>query len=168
MSIEVVINSDTLIEGQQPVVLTQPQAIKGLGLSPRHFSQRLTLLMPTRGITTSQPAHSPTPECVSWWGWRWMGQSKWSDAPGGHQAQGVLQKVSGREGIGKTQTAVEYAYRYREHYTAVFWTRAGSRDLLISDFLTIAALLNLPQRNDQEREAIVRAVLHWLDTHESW
>jgi len=28
-----------------------------------------------------------------------MSQCKWSDAPGGHQAQGVLQKVSGREQV---------------------------------------------------------------------
>ncbi len=35
------------------------------------FSQRPTRLMPTRGITTSQPAPlAPSPERVFWWGWR--------------------------------------------------------------------------------------------------
>jgi tetratricopeptide (TPR) repeat protein/transcriptional regulator with XRE-family HTH domain len=76
--------------------------------------------------------------------------------------------ISGLGGIGKTQTAVEYAYRYRDNYDAVLWARADSPDLLTSDFLLIAALLNLPQRNRQEQSLVVEAVLHWFDTHEKW
>src|SRR5207253_1195603 len=34
--------------------------------------------------------------------------------------------ISGLGGIGKTQTAVEYAYRYREKYLAVFWVRSAT------------------------------------------
>src|SRR5437016_2053752 len=32
--------------------------------------------------------------------------------------------MSGLGGIGKTQTAVEYAYRYHQEYQAVLWARA--------------------------------------------
>ena len=45
----------------------------------------------------------------------------------------------GLGGVGKTQTAVEYAYRYRERYRAVFWADAHSRETLLADFVSIAA-----------------------------
>src|SRR5258706_1400047 len=55
------------------------------------------------------------------------------------------QAISGLGGIGKTQTAMEYAYRYRDNYQIVLWARADSYDLLVSDFMLIAAILNLSQ-----------------------
>lgn len=78
------------------------------------------------------------------------------------------QAINGLGGIGKTQLVLEYAYRYRDDYQAVFWVFAESSDLIVSDFLTIAALLDLPERNEQEQQKIVNAVLHWFDTHEGW
>ncbi len=50
----------------------------------------------------------------------------------------------------------------------MLWARAESADLLVSDYLTIAALLDLPERNEQEQPKIVNAVLRWFDTHEGW
>lgn len=78
------------------------------------------------------------------------------------------QAISGLGGIGKTQTAIEYAYRYRESYDAVLWARADSYDLLVSDFLLIAALLHLPESNEQDQSKVVKAVIRWFDTHEQW
>src|SRR5207244_1225238 len=45
------------------------------------------------------------------------------------------QAISGLGGIGKTQTAIEYAYRYRSDYEAVLWVMADSRETLISDLV---------------------------------
>jgi len=78
------------------------------------------------------------------------------------------QAISGLGGIGKTQTAIEYAYRYRDSYQAVFWVRAESPDLLVSDYSTLATLLTLPERNEQDQSQITSAVIRWFDTHDSW
>jgi hypothetical protein len=54
------------------------------------------------------------------------------------------QAISGLGGIGKTQIAIEYAYRYRHEYQAVLWVRAESRETLTSSYSVIANLLDLP------------------------
>ena len=46
----------------------------------------------------------------------------------------IGQAISGLGGIGKTQTAIEYAHRYRDQYDAVFWINAAS-DLDLTDRL---------------------------------
>jgi len=38
------------------------------------------------------------------------------------------QAITGLGGMGKTQLALEYAYRFRQDYQAVFWVQAGSQD----------------------------------------
>src|SRR5579872_861085 len=38
------------------------------------------------------------------------------------------QAISGLGGIGKTQLALEYAYRYHQEYQAVFWVKADTRE----------------------------------------
>ena len=76
--------------------------------------------------------------------------------------------LSGLGGIGKTQTAVEYAYRYRRQYESVFWAKAESHDTLISDLVSIATLLNLPESTAKEQEVAVGAVKRRLETNTGW
>src|SRR5438105_9002301 len=78
------------------------------------------------------------------------------------------QAISGLGGIGKTQTAIEYAYRYRSDYKAVLWVTADTRETLVSDFLNIAHLLNLPEKDAQDQSEVVVAVKRWLRDHVDW
>jgi hypothetical protein len=54
--------------------------------------------------------------------------------------------ISGLGGIGKTQLAIEYAYQHRQDYQAVFWVRADTRENLISNFVSMAGNLQLPEQ----------------------
>ena len=78
------------------------------------------------------------------------------------------QALFGLGGIGKTQTAAEYAFRYGNDYAHVFWMRAATRETLVADFVSLAKLLNLPEKDEQDQPRIIAAVKHWLAAHESW
>src|SRR5258708_1083254 len=76
--------------------------------------------------------------------------------------------ITGLGGIGKTQMALEYAYRYGSKYAAVLWVRAASSSELASSFMDLARALNLPEANEQDQNIIVEAVLRWLRLHTGW
>ncbi len=78
------------------------------------------------------------------------------------------QAISGLGGIGKTQTAIEYAYRYGAEYSTVLWVRADSHKSLGADFAALAALLNLPEREQADQGQVVQAVKAWLYAHSGW
>lgn len=89
------------------------------------------------------------------------------------QAENVValsqpQGITGLGGIGKTQTVLEYAYRYRDDYDAVFWVRADSTAALTASLIGLAQVLELPERERQDQESIVQAVLRWFRLHTSW
>ncbi|MGZ3625416.1 MAG: tetratricopeptide repeat protein [Ktedonobacteraceae bacterium] len=80
----------------------------------------------------------------------------------------LTQAISGMGGIGKTQTAVEYAYRYQDDYEFIYWIKAESRESIISDFVTTAYLLDLPEQQEQEQSLVVAAVKRWFQDNSGW
>jgi transcriptional regulator with XRE-family HTH domain len=74
----------------------------------------------------------------------------------------------GLGGIGKTQIALEYAYRYALEYRAVFWIGAETTEEVLSSLLHIAEILQLPERQEKDQQRIATAVQHWLSTHSQW
>lgn len=79
-----------------------------------------------------------------------------------------LHAISGMGGIGKTQLALEYAYRHRQNYHAVFWGHANTKEALISTFVSIAHLLDLTQKDEQDQMIAVEAVKAWLAERSQW
>jgi transcriptional regulator with XRE-family HTH domain len=76
--------------------------------------------------------------------------------------------ISGLGGIGKTQAVIEYAYRYSDEYKAILWARADSRESLISEVVALATLLDLPEKNEADKNKVVAAVMRWLQNAKGW
>ncbi len=85
--------------------------------------------------------------------------------PGTAAAVTQSQAISGLGGVGKTQTALEYAYRYRDDYSAVLWLQADSFSLAC---VQIAEELGLPEWNEADQARIVAAIKRWLKSKTKW
>lgn len=73
------------------------------------------------------------------------------------------QAVSGLGGIGKTQIAVEFVYRYHSEYEVILWVRGDTREKMLSDIATLATILNL-----KEQHNVTEAVRSWLRKNTKW
>jgi tetratricopeptide (TPR) repeat protein len=83
--------------------------------------------------------------------------------PGPH-----LQALTGLAGIGKTQTALEYAYRYADQYRAVFWLPADTRAGCLAALGELADFLVLPARRDPDYGHTLAAVREWFRGNDGW
>ena len=82
------------------------------------------------------------------------------------------QAIKGLGGIGKTQIAIEYAYRafQKGRYHDILWISAANSETILTSFVELARLLpaHMPQEETNQR-TIIAAVLRWLEQREpSW
>jgi tetratricopeptide (TPR) repeat protein/transposase-like protein/transcriptional regulator with XRE-family HTH domain len=76
------------------------------------------------------------------------------------------QAIKGLGGIGKTQIAVEYAYRAckQGRYNSVIWISAASEEAILTSFVALARLLPASVRQEETNpHALVAAILRWLE-----
>ena len=76
------------------------------------------------------------------------------------------QAIQGLGGIGKTQIAVEYAYRSRDlgRYDHVFWINAANEEVLFANLASLIELLPaFPATKEMDRLMLVKATKSWLE-----
>jgi tetratricopeptide (TPR) repeat protein len=70
--------------------------------------------------------------------------------------------------VGKTQLAVEYAYRHAADYDLVWWVRSEEPATLAADLAALAGPLDLPQKDEPDQRLVVQAVRRWFTQHTGW
>jgi hypothetical protein len=83
-------------------------------------------------------------------------------------AAAVTQTLQGGGGVGKTALAVEYTYRYRSQFDAVWWVRAEQPATLVGDYANLANSLGLLKADQANQQVAATAVRGWLDAHDRW
>jgi DNA-binding SARP family transcriptional activator len=87
-------------------------------------------------------------------------------AADGHAA--LTQAIVGLGGIGKTQCALEYAYRHAEDYQIIWWVRAEEPAQLLADYAALAVPLDLVEKQAPDQSATAAAVRRWLERRARW
>jgi tetratricopeptide (TPR) repeat protein len=85
-----------------------------------------------------------------------------------HSTFPTRQALIGLGGSGKTQIALEYTYRNRNDYQAIFWIKADTREHLVTDFMGIADQLQLPERSGKNQEPVIAAIKRWFQGGGRW
>ena len=80
----------------------------------------------------------------------------------------LTQAIHGLGGVGKTQLALEYAYRNAAEYDIVWWVRSEEPATLTSDYASLAKALDLPEKEAADQLLIIKAVKQWLEQHPKW
>lgn len=80
----------------------------------------------------------------------------------------LTQAMHGLGGVGKTQLALEYAYRHKCDYDIVWWVRSEDSSTLASDYASLAERLDLAVDDPSNQPEIVKAVRCHLGRIGGW
>ncbi len=85
---------------------------------------------------------------------------------GGYAAS--TQTLTGPNGVGKTQLAIEYAYRYSHDYDLIWWLNAEVPATLTDEIVGMAESLCFPKEMLKETPTSINAVKDWLEQNNRW
>ena len=80
----------------------------------------------------------------------------------------LTQAISGLGGIGKTQIAIEYAYRYAGQYNCIWLINAESKETLFSDLLKFADNRCGVDLEEATPDSVIAAVSTWTAGNNGW
>jgi tetratricopeptide (TPR) repeat protein len=80
------------------------------------------------------------------------------------------QAIHGLGGVGKTQLAIEFAWRAAEHYEALLFVTADSPESLQRNLAGLCGplVLDLADQQEADESARMEAALRWLGQHPGW
>jgi len=71
--------------------------------------------------------------------------------------------IHGLPGIGKSHTAIEFAYRHEKSFSHVFWISADDKEKLEQGYMAIARDLGLGSANAaEEPDKLLKLALAWM------
>jgi len=76
--------------------------------------------------------------------------------------------IFGLGGIGKTQIALEFVYRFQTSYRRIYWISAATQESLLDGYEKIGKRANVPIVPDSKPVAIAEQVLLWLRKTPNW
>jgi len=78
------------------------------------------------------------------------------------------QALTGMGGVGKTQLAVEHIYRHKPDYKVIWWIHSDEPAAMAADYASLAASLDLPEKDSIDQSETARAVKRWLEHNSGW
>src|SRR5579859_578179 len=76
--------------------------------------------------------------------------------------------IFGLGGIGKTQIALEFVYRFQTSYRRIYWISAATQESLLDGYEKIGKRANVPIVPDSKPVAVAEQVLLWLRKTPNW
>jgi tetratricopeptide (TPR) repeat protein len=85
-----------------------------------------------------------------------------------HHTALTQQVLYGLGGIGKTQLAIEYAWRNSGSYDVIWWIRAEDPSTVASDYASLARELDLSEKGAKDQTVTIHAVKKWFEHNIGW
>jgi hypothetical protein len=74
----------------------------------------------------------------------------------------------GMGGVGKTQVAVEYVYRFKSEYKYIFWIPSTDQLSVLNGFQRVAQKIGIGGSTSEAVSEVMELVFAWLKSQQNW